>query len=157
MSGKGGELLRAARKAAGMSQTQVYIATRISESNLQRWEVEDSRPNLEDLYKLELLYHSPGLWSQYLLETSPAYAAHHAAAPIDRDLLAQVVSVGKESEDTQELQDRVERDLIDGQIDCPTDWVAYVQQMRELNAASGAVLLKNEVGGLPTDLGKREA
>ena len=147
MSKKGGELLRAARKAADMSQTQVYLATRISESNLQRWEVDESRPNLEDLYKLELLYHCPGLWSQYLLETSPAYAAHHAAAPMDRTLLAQVVSVGKESDDVRELQDRVERDLIDGRIDCPTDWVAYVQQMRDLNAASGAVLLKSEMEG----------
>lgn len=148
MSGKGGEMLRAARKAAGMSQTQVYLATRISESNLQRWELEDSKPNMEDLYKLELLYHAPGLWNEYLRATSPAYAAHHPAAQIDRSLLAQVVGVGKEAQDVRDLQDRVERDLVDGAIDRPSEWKQYLRRMQELNAATGAVLLKSEIEGV---------
>lgn len=148
MSGKGGDMLRAARKAAGMSQTQVYLATRISESNLQRWEIEDSKPNMEDLYKLELLYHAPGLWEEFLRATSPAYAAHHPVAAVDRSLLAQVVSVGHEADDVQALQDRVERDLVDGRIDRPQEWHEYLKQMRELNAATGAVLLKSEMEGV---------
>lgn len=148
MSGKGGEMLRAARKAAGMSQTQVYLATRISESNLQRWEQEDSKPNMEDLYKLELLYHAPGLWHEYLKATSPAYAAHHPTAASDRSLLAHVVSVAKEAADVHALQDRVERDLIDGRIDSQSDWNEYLRQLRELNTASGSVLLKSEMEGV---------
>lgn len=145
MPDTGGELLRAARKAAGMTQTQVYIATRVSESNLQRWEVGESRPNLEDLYKLELLYHAPGLWSRYLLATSPAYAAHHPAAPADRTQLAQVVAIGKEAADLQGLQDTVERDLLDGTVDDAPGWLAYMAEVRAANAATGALINTEEV------------
>lgn len=146
MSGNAGDILRTARKAAGMSQTQVYIATRISESNLQRWEAGDSKPNLEDLYKLELLYHEPGLWSRYLLATSPAYAAHHPAAPVIRDNLAQVVGIGKQAEDMRDLQDTVERDLVDGKIDDKQSWTEYMGNVRRVAAATGALLLHQETG-----------
>lgn len=147
MSGNAGDILRSARKAAGMSQTQVYMATRISESNLQRWEAGDSKPNLEDLYKLELLYHEPGLWSRYLLATSPAYAAHHPAAPVIRDSLAHVVGIGKQTEDMQQLQDAVERDLVDGRIDDPRGWNEYMGNVRQVAAATGALLLQQEMEG----------
>lgn len=142
MPNNAGDMLRTARKKAGMSQLQVYLATRISESNLQRWEVGESRPNLEDLYTLEMIYHAPGLWSQYLLATSPAYAAHHPAAPEIRVPLARVVGIGKEAEDMKALQDRVERDLLDGQIDDRATWEAYVREVRDVNAATGALLLE---------------
>ena len=140
MSGHGGELLRAARKAAGMSQTQVYMATRISESNLQRWEAGDSKPNLEDLYKLELLYHSPGLWSRSLRATSTAYAAHHPAAPEISGKLAKVISAGHEAEDMRGMQGKVERDLVDGQIDDRAAWRAYMREVREVHAITGALM-----------------
>lgn len=140
MSGHGGALLRAARKAAGMSQTQVYVATRISESNLQRWEAGDSKPSMEDLYKLELLYHSPGLWSRYLRATSAAYAAHHPAAGAVQGKLAQVVRAGMQADDMQGMQGRVERDLLDGEIDDPQSWQEYMRQVREVHTATGALM-----------------
>lgn len=136
-----GEMLRAARNAVGMTQQQVYLATRISESNLQRWETDESRPDLEKLYTLELLYHAPGLWSAYLLATSPAYAAHHPAAPQNRAPLAHTVGIGKVAADMMAHQDAVERDLVDGVIDDRAGWDAYMDDVRAVNAATGALLL----------------
>lgn len=141
MPNKAGQMLRDARKAAGLSQTQVYLATRISESNLARWEGGESKPNLEDLYTLEMLYHSPGLWSKYLLETSPAYAAHHPAVPQDFGLLARVVGIGKGLEDVKQLQDAVERDLLDGVVDDQRGWEAYMQTVQAINTQTGALVL----------------
>lgn len=141
MPNDAGKLLRDARKAAGMSQTQVYLATRISESNLARWEGGESKPNMEDLYTLELLYHAPGLWSKYLLETSPAYAAHHPAAAQDFGLLARVVGIGKGLEDVQKIQDAVERDLLDGVVDDRKRWDAYMQVVQAINTQTGALML----------------
>lgn len=137
-----GEMLRAARNAAGMTQQQVYLATRISESNLQRWETDESRPDLEKLYTLELLYHAPGLWSAYLLETSPAYAAHHPAMPEQRAPLAHAVGIGKVAADMLSRQDAVERDLVDGVIDDQVGWKAYMNEVRAVNEATGALLLQ---------------
>ena len=148
MSEKAGALLKNARKSAGMTRQQGYQVTAISESVLDRWERGETVPDLESLDKLELLYHAPGLWEEFLRATSPAYAAHHPVAAVDRSLLAQVVSVGHEADDVQALQDRVERDLVDGRIDRPQEWHEYLRQMRELNAATGAVLLKSEMEGV---------
>lgn len=144
MPKNGGELLLAARKAAGMTQKQVYMATRISESNLQRWESNNSKPDLEDLYKLELLYHAPGLWSQFLLATSDAYAAHHPVLPQNRVPLAHAVGIGKTTADMLSHQDKVERDLVDGVIDDLAGWNEYMKDVRAVNAATGALLLQQK-------------
>lgn len=146
MSDNAGAMLRTARKTAGMSQTQVYLATRISESNLARWESGESKPNMEDLYKLELLYHSPGLWSRYLRASSPAYAAHHPTAEAVQGKLAQVVRAGMQAGDMQSMQVKVQRDLLDGEIDDAQSWQEYMQQVRAVHMATEVLMEEDSIG-----------
>lgn len=147
---KGGILLLKARNKAGLTREEVYRATHISESNLARWEKGETSPSLDNLYALALTYHDKTLWPAYLWLTEPSYREYHSLPSDARNMLAGVVSIGKELADVMSLQDRVERDMIDGKIDDPATMAEYIRQVREARDAQDAFLLQYDMEGAGT-------
>lgn len=144
---KGGILLLNSRKKAGLTREEVYRATHISESNLARWESGETSPSMANLYSLALTYHDKALWPAYLWLTEPSYREYHSLPSDARNMLADVVNIGKQLADVMALQDKVERDMIDGSIDDPDTMAEYIKQVRESRDAQDAFLLQYEAKG----------
>lgn len=146
MSEKAGVLLKNARKSAGMTRQQVYQVTRISESVLERWESGETVPDLDDLDKLELLYRSPGLWQECLMLYYPSFRRHFPQM-VRLDTLPALVNNRHQLQDVLDLNEKMERDALDGKIDDAATKAQYIKECQEARAALTETITRLEGTG----------
>lgn len=146
MSEKAGALIKNARKSAGMTRPQVYQVTAISESVLERWERGETVPDLESLDKLELLYRSPGLWQECLMLYYPSFRRHFPQM-VRLDTLPALVNNRHQLQDVLDLNEKMERDALDGKIDDAATKAQYIKECQEARAALTETITRLEGTG----------
>lgn len=146
MSEKAGSLLKNARKSAEMTRQQVYQVTGISESVLERWERGETVPDLEGLDKLELLYRSPGLWQECLMLYYSSFRRHFPQM-VKLDTLPALVNNRHQLQDVLDLNEKMERDAMDGRIDDAAAKAQYIKECQEARAALTETITRLEGTG----------
>lgn len=129
-----GNDLRSCRELRELTQWAAAQAIGISEYTLARWEKGESYPDPDDVWMLEKLYKTPGLWHRWMRQRYESYRSTYPEA-LDLSLPVSVVNLRHQMEDVLELQDRVERDALDGTMDDEATKAGYIAELDELEAA----------------------
>lgn len=148
MSETAGKLLKNARKSANLTRWQVYQAVQISESVLERWESGVCKPDMEDLYKLEILYHAAGLWYECMQLYSQSFRDHFPTDYKKLTLPISVFNVRLLFEDIMKYQSEIERDIVDGEVDDIERAQEYIKKLEEaISAIANCKIMLKQKGG----------
>lgn len=104
-------------------------------------------PTPDQVDELEKLYKAPGLWYSYMRYTHKSFRDRYPAEENNMALAMSMVHAGYQMADVARRQDDVIRDAIDGRIDNPKDFAAYLADAKKLYAALGAMLAQAELKG----------
>ena len=129
------QILKDARKEAGLTQIQVAALLSVSVEQVKRMERGDWIPEMADVDMMEEQLRDVGLFRRWARAQYPEIVKYFGAS--DRrelGLLGAVVNTKHQIDDVLKLQDRVERDAVDGQID-PTLRNSYRQELEEAREA----------------------
>lgn len=133
--------LQKLREALKMPRWKVAQEIGISEDVLRRWETGEVRPDPDDVDKLERIYKADHLWYMWMRSTYESFRARYP--DIDGDSLpVSLMRVRHEMSDVSGVQDRAERDSIDGRLDDPILKQRYVKELEDLMGAIQRVLDK---------------
>lgn len=116
----------------------------VSEDTVSRWERGDAAPTPDQVDALEKLYKAPGLWYSYMRYTHKSFRDRYPDDPGGMALAMSMVHAGYQMADVARRQDDVIRDAIDGRIDNPKDFAAYLDDVKKLHAALSAMLAQAE-------------
>ena len=121
------QILKDARKEAGLTQIQVAALLSVERG--------DWIPEMADVDMMEEQLHDVGLFRRWARAQYPEIVKYFGAADNrELGLLGAVVNTKHQIDDVLKLQDRVERDAIDGQID-PTLRDSYRRELEEAREA----------------------
>jgi transcriptional regulator with XRE-family HTH domain len=134
--------LAAARKAAGLLQHQVGRHLGYSDDVISDWETGKTIPDPDQVDALEKLYKSPGLWHGWMREHYQSYRERYPEAADDTALALSMVQAKYELNDLMQRQEDAIRDALDGKIDNPRAFEAYLREAKEVHTALGLVLAK---------------
>ncbi len=134
MAGCKGLDLRKAREARKMPRWMLGQKIGVSEDTIRRWEADEIVPEPDDVGALEEALEVKNLWHRWMLSHYDSYRDRFTAAP-EFGLASAVVRARYEMADVMALQDRVERDALDGRMDDGQLKAGYVQQLKEAQAA----------------------
>ena len=130
MSEPAHQILKDARKEAGLTQIQVAALLSVSVEQVKRMERGDWIPEMADVDMMEEQLRDVWARAQY-----PEIVKYFGASDSrELGLLGAVVNTKHQIDDVLKLQDRVERDAVDGQID-PTLRNSYRQELEEAREA----------------------
>lgn len=127
--------LRSCRELRDLTQWAAAQAIGISEYTLARWEKGESVPEPDDVWRLEKLYKTPGLWHRWMRAHYESYRAHYPEG-MNLALPGSVMNVRYQMMDVLALQDKLERDVLDGHIDDARTCDAYLRELDEMIAAA---------------------
>lgn len=127
--------LRHEREKLNLKRWEVGAAIGTSEYTVGRWESGETRPEPDDIDKLERLYKSPGMWHRWMMSHYDSYRERYEEAPEIDNLSAVIASAKFEIKDILEITDDIERDAIDGKIDDDKLKQAYLKEISEGIAA----------------------
>lgn len=139
--------MQTARDAAGLYQYQAAALIHVSEDTLSRWERGEAVPTPDQVDALEKLYKAPGLWYGHMRYQYKSFRDRYPAEENNMALAMSMVHAGYQMADVARRQDDVIRDAIDGRIDNPMDFAAYLADAKKLYAALGAMLAQAELKG----------
>jgi len=116
----------------------------VSESTLARWENGEIRPDPDDVDRFATAVGDPTLWHRWMISTYDSYRKRYVNA-MDQSLPVSIARSKYEMADVMALQERVERDALDGTIDDPKLKASYTKEIREAVAALTDTLQRLEV------------
>ena len=135
MSEPAHQILKDARKEAGLTQLQVAALLSVSVEQVKRMERGDWIPEMADVDMMEEQLRDVGLFRRWARAQYPEIVKYFGASDSrELGLLGAVVNTKHQIDDVLKLQDRVERDAVDGQID-PTLRNSYRQELEEAREA----------------------
>lgn len=135
MSEPAHQILKDARKEAGLTQIQVAALLSVSVEQVKRMERGDWIPEMADVDMMEEQLRDVGLFRRWARAQYPEIVKYFGASDSrELGLLSAVVNTKHQIDDVLKLQDRVERDAVDGQID-PTLRNSYRQELEEAREA----------------------
>lgn len=126
--------LRKARDAQKMPRWQLGQMIGVSEDTIRRWEIDEIRPEPDDVGAIEQALGLKDLWHRWMLSHYDSYRERYSQAPA-YGLTSAVIRTRYELNDVMTLQERVERDAVDGRLDDPALKTEYIQQLKEAQAA----------------------
>ena len=135
MSEPAHQILKDARKEAGLTQIQVAALLSVSVEQVKRMERGDWIPEMADVDMMEEQLRDVGLFRRWARAQYPEIVNYFGAYESRAlGLLGAVAKTKQQIDDVLKLQDRVERDAVDGQID-PTLRNSYRQELEEAREA----------------------
>lgn len=143
-----GRELKAAREASGLYQYQAAHQMGVSEDVLGRWERGDVAPGPDDVDRLEKLYKAPGLWYGWMRYQYRSFRERFPEDPETAALALAMVTAQYELEDVQALQAAAIKDALDGKIDNPKAFAAYIDKVKRAHTTLGLMLAKAESEGV---------
>ena len=126
--------LRRARESHKMPRWQLAQEIGVSEETLKRWEYGDQMPEPDDVGAIERALGERSMWHQGMMSHYDSYRERYSQAPA-YGLTSAVIRTRYELNDVMTLQERVERDAVDGRLDDPALKAEYIQQLKEAQAA----------------------
>lgn len=126
--------LRRARESHKMPRWQLAQEIGVSEETLKRWEYGDQMPEPDDVGAIERALGERSIWHQWMMSHYDSYRERYSQAPA-YGLTSAVIRTRYELNDVMTLQERVERDAVDGRLDDPALKAEYIQQLKEAQAA----------------------
>ncbi len=144
-----GNDLQISRTRAKLVQWQIGNACNVSESEIGRWERDEALPEPDDVDRFAAACGDPTLWHRWMLSHYDSYRRRYINGSAEYNLPVLMARMRFELGDVLGLQDRVERDALDGKID---DRALKTQFIKELKEAIAALtdglqeLLKDEKG-----------
>jgi transcriptional regulator with XRE-family HTH domain len=106
----------------------------VSESTVARWESGEIRPDPDDVDRFAAAVSDPTLWHRWMISTYDSYRRRYVES-VDQSLPVSIARSKYEMADVMALQERVERDALDGAIDDPKLKADYAKEIREAVAA----------------------
>lgn len=128
--------LRKAREDAGLVRWQVAQEIGVSEDTVRRWEDGASRPEPDDVYRLETLYKVRGLWHGWMRSHYESYRAMWSETPSFDRVTSAIMNVRHQLSDVLDMQNEVERGALAGRM--PVD--GYMKELTEAQAAIAAAM-----------------
>ena len=134
-------ILKEARKRHRLTQEQLAALLYVSVDQVKRFEHGECVPEMDDVDTLEEKLPEPGLFRRWARAQYPEIAKYFGTSD-ERDygLLGAVVNAKHQLGDVLALQERVERDAVDGRIDDMALKSAYGKELREARQAIDALL-----------------
>ncbi len=128
--------LRRAREARKIPRWQLASQIGVSEDTIERWETGKAVPHPDDVSSIEhaLDAEAEMLWHRWMLSNCESYRERYKEARAC-GLLSAVVSVRHEIGDVLAMQDKIERDAIDGTLDDPETRATYRRELEEAQAS----------------------
>lgn len=126
--------LRRARESHKMPRWQLAQTIGISEETLKRWEYGEQIPEPDDVGAIERALGERSIWHQWMMSHYDSYRERYSSVP-SYGLTAAVIRTRFELKDVIDLQEQVERDVIDGKLDDEQLKSRYRQQLKEAQAA----------------------
>jgi len=123
--------LKIAREARKIPRWKLAAELHVSESTIERWESGETQPHPDEIDRLADALGDPMLWHGWMMSNYESYRRRYIHAD-DHDLPVALMHVRHEVADLLALQDRIERDSVDGKIDDAVIGAAYVREIREL-------------------------
>ena len=117
-----------------MPRWQLAQEIGVSEETLKRWEYGDQMPEPDDVGAIERALGERSMWHQWMMSHYDSYRERYSQAPA-YGLTSAVIRTRYELNDVMTLQERVERDAVDGRLDDPALKAEYIQQLKEAQAA----------------------
>lgn len=137
------QILKDARTQHRLTQIQLAFMLSVSVEQIKRMERGDWIPEMSDVDILEEQLPEPGLFRRWARAQYPEIVKYFGASD-DRDLglIGAVVNVKLQMADVMKLQDRVERDAVDGRFDDRALLEDYQQELQEAREAIEASLAR---------------
>lgn len=137
--------LKRAREVRKVPRWQLAKQLGVSEDTLERWENGKQDPHPDDVSNIEhaLGAESEAIWHRWMLSNCESYRERYREAK-PNGLLAAVLGVRYELSDVLALQERVERDAMDGQLDDPVLRASYLKEIDE--AVAALTLMRAQIG-----------
>lgn len=123
--------LKIAREAQKMPRWKLATMVNVSESTIERWESGETQPHPDEIDRIADALGDATLWHRWMLSNYESYRRRYINSP-NFDLPVSLMRVRQEVADVASLQDRIERDSLDGKIDDPVLKAAYAKEIREL-------------------------
>lgn len=136
--------LRKAREARNLSRWKLGELLGVSESTVERWETGETKPTPEDVDRLGEALSDPLMWHKWMLSNCESYRKRYIGCE-DLALLGSVVRNRYALNGVTEMQDAIERDVMDGRLDNKALGDRYAQAIRAAIAALGDTLAR--IGG----------
>lgn len=136
--------LRKARDARNLSRRKLGELIGASESTVERWEKGESKPTPEDIDRLGEALSDPLMWHKWMLSNYESYRKRYIGCD-DLALLGSVVRNRYTLNGVVEIQEAIERDVMDGRLDDKALGDRYAQAIRAAIAALGDTLAR--IGG----------
>lgn len=130
-------ILKSVRIAHHMTQQQMANLLSVSVEQYKRFEYGQVIPEMSDVDRIEETLGEAGLFRRWARAQYPEIVKHFGVedAP-DVGLLGSIVQAKHEMRDVLAMQERMERDALDGRID---DAALLAQYRRELTEARAAI------------------
>lgn len=131
--------LRKARDERDLTREQLADMVHVSASTIENWERGISTPNPDDVDNIARALNHPTLWHDWMMSHFTSYARRYKEMnPYDMPLA--VHAARHEINDVLALQERAERDVIDGHFDDLELKARYTKELKEMIASASRVL-----------------
>lgn len=139
MQREGWLILKMAREKQDIRRWQLAQAIGSTESTIAKWETppekSGNRPDPDTVGAIEEALGVPGLWHDWMMATFDSYRKRHGERAQDQTLATSALRVRYEVSDVLNLQEKLERDVMDGRIDDNVLVQRYAKEAREAAAA----------------------
>ena len=132
------------RLKKGMSQDELAEKVFVTRQAVSRWETGETKPTPEDVDRLGEALSDPLMWHKWMLSNCESYRKRYIGCE-DLALLGSVVRNRYALNGVTEMQDAIERDVMDGRLDDKALGDRYAQAIRAAIAALGDTLAR--IGG----------
>lgn len=133
--------LKSARMAAGITQWQMAQRVHMSESSVVRIESGEKQPSPDEVDSIADALGDPSIWHQWMISHFDSYRRRYLhTKPLD--LPVSLMRTKQELTDVLALQERIERDSIDGHIDDGALKAKYITEIKEAMGAMADCLQK---------------
>lgn len=140
-------ILKTARQSHHLTQLQVASMLSVSVDQIKRMEYGTWIPEMSDIDLLEEQLPEPGLFRRWARAQFPEITKYFGASDDhDYGLLGSIINTKHQITDVLDLQEKVERDALDGRIDDPILRERYEKELQEARQAIDASLQKINEG-----------
>ncbi len=127
--------LKTARESRKMPRWKLGELMGVSESTIERWESGETQPQPDDVDNIGVALGDDTLWNRWMLSHYDSYRRRYINSNDSNNLLGTLASIKYEMQDVLALQERIERDSIDGKIDDTDLEAKYTKELKEASAA----------------------